>query len=78
MKNNTLALLKIRLITQLGLNTFKYEKDKKKKQSKILISVSIALVAALLMLYCGGAAYGLIKLGIGKSFQFMHSLLAVY
>ncbi|WP_018782043.1 putative ABC transporter permease subunit [Bacillus sp. 95MFCvi2.1] len=66
MKNNTLALLKIRLITQLGLNTFKYEKDKKKKQSKILISVSIALVAALLMLYCGGAAYGLIKLGIGE------------
>lgn len=66
MRSNTLALLKIRLITQLGLNTFKYEKDKKKKQNKILISVSIALVAALLILYCGSAAYGLIKLGIGE------------
>ncbi|MGI0532342.1 permease [Bacillus pfraonensis] len=66
MKNNTIALLKIRFITQLGLNTFKYEKDKKKKQNKILISVSIALVVVMLMLYCGSAAYGLIKLGIGE------------
>ncbi|WP_026593861.1 putative ABC transporter permease subunit [Bacillus sp. UNC437CL72CviS29] len=66
MKNNSLALLKIRLITQLGLNTFKYEKDKKKKQNKILISVSIAFVAVMLMLYCGSAAYGLVKLGIGE------------
>ncbi|KEK23037.1 putative ABC transporter permease subunit [Bacillus gaemokensis] len=66
MTNNTLALLKIRLITQLGLNTFKYEKDKKKKQNKILISVSIAFVGVMLMGYCGGTAYGLIKLGIGE------------
>ncbi|MDM5156981.1 permease [Bacillus sp. DX1.1] len=64
MKNNTLALLKIRLITQLGLNTFKYEKDKKKKQNKILISVSLTLVAVMLMLYCGAAAYGLVELRI--------------
>lgn len=66
MRNNMLALLKIRLITQLGLNTFKYEKDMKKKQNKILISVSIALVAVMLMLYCGSTAYGLIQLGIGE------------
>ncbi|MDM5190498.1 permease [Bacillus sp. DX4.1] len=66
MKNNCLTLLKIRLITQLGLNTFKYEKDKKKKQNKILISATIALVGVMLMVYCGTTAYGLVKLGIGE------------
>ncbi|WP_459503520.1 putative ABC transporter permease subunit [Bacillus sp. C1] len=66
MRSNALALLKIRLITQLGLNTFKYEKDKKKKQNKVLISASIVLVAVMLMLYCGSSAYGLIQLGIGE------------
>ena len=62
MNTNSLGLLKIRLITQLGLNTFKYEKDKKKKQNKILLSASIALVGVMLMLYCGASAYGLVKL----------------
>ncbi|MEK4744828.1 MULTISPECIES: putative ABC transporter permease subunit [unclassified Bacillus (in: firmicutes)] len=66
MNTNSLGLLKIRLITQLGLNTFKYEKDKKKKQNKILLSASIALVGVLLMLYCGASAYGLVKLGMSE------------
>lgn len=66
MNISSLDLLKIRLITQLGLNTFKYEKDKKKKQNKILLSVSIALVGVMLMLYCGASAYGLVKLGISE------------
>ncbi|NWK67552.1 permease [Bacillus paramycoides] len=66
MNTNSLGLLKIRLITQLGLNTFRYEKDKKKKQNKILLSVSIALVGIILMLYCGASAYGLVKLGISE------------
>ena len=52
MNTNSLGLLKIRLMTQLGLNTFKYEKDKKKKQNKILLTASIALVGVMLMLYC--------------------------
>ncbi|PEX88186.1 permease [Bacillus cereus] len=64
MNISSLGLLKIRLITQLGLNTFKYEKDKKKKQNKILLSASIVLVGVMLMLYCGASAYGLVKLGI--------------
>ncbi|MEF7634643.1 permease [Bacillus thuringiensis] len=64
MNTNSLGLLKIRLITQLGLNTFKYEKDKKKKQNKILLTASIALVGVMLMLYCGASAYGLVKLGM--------------
>ena len=66
MNTNSLGLLKIRLITQLGLNTFKYEKDKKKKQNKILLTASIALVGVMLMLYCGASAYGLVKLGISE------------
>lgn len=66
MRSNMLALLKIRFITQLDLNTFKYEKDKKKKQNKILISATIALVFVMLMLYCGASAYGLVQLGIGE------------
>ncbi|WP_242320301.1 permease [Bacillus cereus group sp. BfR-BA-01349] len=66
MNTNSLGLLKIRLITQLGLNTFKYEKDKRKKQNKILLTVSIALVGVMLMLYCGASAYGLIKIGISE------------
>ncbi|MED1266342.1 permease [Bacillus mycoides] len=66
MNISSLGLLKIRLITQLGLNTFKYEKDKKKKQNKILLSVSIALVGVMLMLYCGASAYGLVSLGISE------------
>ncbi|WP_404978309.1 putative ABC transporter permease subunit, partial [Bacillus thuringiensis] len=66
MNTNSLGLLKIRLITQLGLNTFKYEKDKKKKQNKILLTASIALVGVMLMLYCGASAYGLVKLGMSE------------
>ncbi len=66
MNISSLDLLKIRLITQLGLNTFKYEKDKKKKQNKILLTASIALVGVMLMLYCGASAYGLVKLGISE------------
>ncbi|MFS8354167.1 putative ABC transporter permease subunit [Bacillus nitratireducens] len=66
MNISSLGLLKIRLITQLGLNTFKYEKDKKKKQNKILLSASIVLVGVMLMLYCGASAYGLVKLGISE------------
>ncbi|PEY32465.1 permease [Bacillus cereus] len=66
MRSNMLVLLKIRFITQLGLNMFKYEKDKKKKQNKILISATIALVFVMLMLYCGASAYGLVQLGIGE------------
>ncbi|CAM3992216.1 putative ABC transporter permease subunit [Bacillus paramycoides] len=66
MNTNSLGLLKIRLITQLGLNTFRYEKDKKKKQNKIWLSASLVLVGVMLMLYCGASAYGLVKLGISE------------
>ncbi|PGV60121.1 permease [Bacillus cereus] len=66
MNTNSLGLLKIRLVTQLGLNTFKYEKDKKKRQNKILLTASIALVGVMLMLYCGTSAYGLVKLGMSE------------
>ncbi|MGN4426383.1 putative ABC transporter permease subunit [Bacillus cereus group sp. MYBK30-1] len=66
MNTNSLGLLKIRLITQLGLNTFRYEKDKKKKQNKILLSASLVLVGVMLMLYCGASAYGLVRLGISE------------
>lgn len=64
MMNNVLLLLKVRMFTQLGLNTFKYEKDKRKKKTKWLISITIGFVLLTVMLYCGGLAYGLIALGI--------------
>ncbi|PFK46792.1 permease [Bacillus cereus] len=66
MKSNMLALLKIRLITQLGLNTFKYEKDRKKKRNKIFISATIVFVFVMLMVYSGASAYGFVQLGVGE------------
>lgn len=66
MKSNMLALLKIRLITQLGLNTFQYEKDRKKKRNKIFISATIVFLFVMLMLYSGASAYGFVQLGIGE------------
>lgn len=63
MKNKCISLLKIRLMTQLGLNTFKYEKDKKKKLNKILISAILVYLSIIFAIYCGGIAYGLVQIG---------------
>lgn len=66
MKNKCISLLKIHLMTQLGLNTFKYEKDKKKRLNKILISATITFLAIMLAIYCGGLAYGLVQIGAAE------------
>lgn len=66
MKNKCISLLKISLVTQLGLNTFKYEKDKKKRLNKILISAIITFLAIMLAIYCGGLAYGLVQIGAAE------------
>lgn len=66
MKSKCLALLKVRLVTQLGLNTFKYEKDSRKKRNKTLISTTIACLSIMLAIYCGGLAYGLVQIGAAE------------
>ncbi len=63
-KNKCWRLTKNRLIEQLGLNVFRYEKDKRKRNSKIAVTVAVCLVLLALAVYCGGIAYGYVYLGL--------------
>ena len=63
-KNLSWLLAKNRLIEQLGLNVFRYEKDKRKRNSKIAVAVAIAIVLLMIISYSGGVAYGYIYLGM--------------
>ena len=59
-------LIKNRLLAQLGINVFRYEKDRHKKRMKIAITIVIAICLLVLMIYCGAAAYGYAYLGLAK------------
>ena len=50
-KNKCWRLTKNRLIEQLGLNVFRYEKDKRKRNSKIAVTVAVCLVLLALAVY---------------------------
>lgn len=63
-KNLSWLLAKNRLIEQLGLNVFRYEKDKRKRNSKIAVAVAIGIVLLMIISYSGGVAYGYIYLGM--------------
>lgn len=63
-KNFIWLLTKNRLIEQLGINVFRYEKDKRKKNNKILVTAAIGIILILILLYCGGMAYGYAYLGL--------------
>ncbi|MBC9824255.1 hypothetical protein [Carnobacterium inhibens] len=63
-KNLCWLLTKNRLIEQLGINVFRYEKDKRKRNSKIALTVSIGIILIMIIAYCGGMAYGYVYLGM--------------
>lgn len=63
-KNLCWLLTKNRLIEQLGINVFRYEKDKRKRNSKIALTVSIGIILIMLIAYCGRMAYGYVYLGM--------------
>lgn len=63
-KNLSWLLAKNRLIEQLGLNVFRYEKDKRKRNSKIAVTVAIIICLVMIIVYCGGMAYGYAFLGL--------------
>ncbi|MBI9046294.1 MAG: hypothetical protein JEZ06_17510 [Anaerolineaceae bacterium] len=66
MNNKIFLLLKPRLIAQLGINTFRYEKDKSKRNSKWAVMISLIIVFLVMAGYCGAYAYGLCYLGISE------------
>ena len=53
-----------RLNAQLGINVFRYEKDRHKRNVKKTITVVIVICLLVLSLYCGLAAYGYGTLGM--------------
>jgi len=63
-KNLCWLLVKNRLMAQLGINVFRYEKDTHKRNSKIATTVAIIICVIMLGGYCGGMAYGYAYLGM--------------
>ena len=63
-KNLCWLLVKNRLIAQLGINVFRYEKDTHKKNIKIATTVVIIFCLIIFVGYCGGMAYGYAYLGL--------------
>ncbi|WP_035051890.1 ABC transporter permease [Carnobacterium pleistocenium] len=63
-KNLCWLLAKNRLIEQLGINTFRYEKNRHKRNSRIAVTAAISIVLIMILLYCGGIAYGYVQLGM--------------
>jgi len=57
-------LFKNRLMAQLGLNVFRYEKDAHKKRMKIAVTIIVAVCLLVFVIYCGSAAYGYAYLGL--------------
>lgn len=54
-----------RLNAQLGINVFRYEKDRHKRNVKKAITIIVIVCLLVLSLYCGLAAYGYAYLGMG-------------
>lgn len=63
-KNLSWLLAKNRLIEQLGINVFRYEKDTRKRNSKIAMTAAIVIFLIMIIVYCGGTAYGYAYLGL--------------
>jgi len=57
-------LVKNRLIAQLGINVFRYEKDTRKKNSKIAVTIILIICLIMFVGYCGGMAYGYVYMGL--------------
>lgn len=57
-------LFKNRLMAQLGLNVFRYEKDAHKRRMKIAVTIIVAICLLFFVIYCGSAAYGYAYLGL--------------
>jgi ABC-2 type transport system permease protein len=57
-------LVKNRLMAQLGINVFRFEKDRHKRRMKIAITLIIGICLLFFELYCGAAAYGYAYLGM--------------
>lgn len=65
-KNLCWLLVKNRLIAQLGINVFRYEKDKRKRNSKIAVTAALIFCLIMIVGYCGGMAYGYAYLGLAE------------
>jgi ABC-2 type transport system permease protein len=57
-------LFKNRLMAQLGINVFRYEKDPHKRRMKIAVTIIVAVCLMVFVIYCGSAAYGYAYLGM--------------
>jgi len=62
--NLSWLLVKNRLIAQLGINVFRYEKDTHKKNVKIALTAVIIILLIMFAGYCGTMAYGYASLGL--------------
>ncbi len=63
-KNLGWLLVKNRLIAQLGINVFRYEKDTHKRNIKIVLTAVIIICLIIFAGYCGAMAYGYAYLGL--------------
>ena len=63
-RNLSWLLVKNRLIAQIGINVFRYEKDTHKRNSKITTTAAIILCLIVLAGYSGAMAYGYAYLGL--------------
>lgn len=59
-------LIKNRMIAQLGINVFRYEKDKHKRNSKIATAGAILICLIMVAGYSGAMAYGYASLGLTR------------
>ncbi|MBP7174707.1 MAG: hypothetical protein KBA53_00620 [Thermoclostridium sp.] len=57
-------LVKNRLTAQLGMNVFRYEKDKRKRTNKIATTVAILVCLVMAAVYCSAMAYGYAYMGL--------------
>ena len=65
-KNLCGLLVKNRLMAQLGINAFRYEKDKRKRNGKIAITVAIFICLIMVIFYSAIVAYGYAFMGLGE------------
>lgn len=57
-------LIKNRLIAQMGIHVFRYEKDKKKKNHKIAVTIAMGICIITLFGYSAALAYGYAYIGL--------------
>lgn len=55
-----------RLTDQLGINVFRYEKDKRKRTNKIITAAVILVCLVMAVGYCGAMAYGYVSVGLSQ------------